>query len=78
MEPSSQRSSILLRLGQVSWWVGALTMVGASITGVLATFNSSVAPQWGWLGLPLFAAIITGPAWALSYVLAGSFWRAPR
>ena len=61
-------SPMLLRFSQVVWWIGAMFLGAAIATCFLP------APPWGWAVLG-FGAAVTAACWAVSFILAGSFWK---
>lgn len=66
---------ILFRLGQVAWWAGALIAAG-SVIGTVVTLISRPHEELPFL-LIVVGAFVVAPLWALSFILAGSFWKPP-
>jgi hypothetical protein len=66
------------RLGIVFWWIGALWLgawaVGGLAGAIYAERNALVAFA-SCLAAGVFGAAL---AWSLCFIVAGSFWRAPR
>lgn len=69
---------MLRRIGIVAWWCGALGIVAAVILIIAAVVNG----QQDFRELLVVGAVVIGcvtiPAWIISYVVAGSFWRPPK
>jgi hypothetical protein len=66
------------RLGQVAWWAGAVLGATLLIFGLAFALFTNGVDRVGLTATCWLAAVIwTTPAWALSFVLAGSFWRPP-
>lgn len=68
------------RLALVFWWLGALlggTLlaggVASAILGRAGSESMAIAAAIGGAGI-----LIAVPAWAVSFVLGGSFWRPPK
>lgn len=69
---------VLYRLGLVAWWFGALG-AAACLLGAGAVLFSDGSDKATAVGLmALGAAGFAVPSWAVSFVLAGSFWKPPR
>ena len=66
---------ILYRLGQVAWWLGAIWLVIAPCSFIFVLLDGGNIQK---ASVGLFICLLALPFWAVSYVLAGSFWRAPR
>lgn len=64
------------RLAIVIWWMGALIAAGGILAGVFSAIDDRSAKML--LIGPLLTAMFTLPAWAICYVLTGSFLRPPR
>lgn len=70
---------VLFRLGQVAWWIGTLGLTLAGCAMLFILFKTEIIDRFELFGLTaLVGALWTASAWALSYVLAGSFWRRPK
>ena len=69
--------TLLQRLGLVAWWVGALfgTLM---LAFAFISANSPDHPGAGASIYLLAMGIVTPTLWALSFILAGSFWTPPR
>lgn len=62
---------MLKRIGLVAWWFGALIGIVGAASGLLASGDRIPI-----IGVSLLFGTL--PAWVLSFVLAGSFWKPPR
>lgn len=65
------------RFALVLWWLGAIAgsaMVVIGFVWIAVERRQSSAA----LGSMIIGALIAAFAWALAFVLAGSFWRPPR
>ena len=78
MEGGHTMKEILFRLGQVAWWFGALVALAAILGAGVALFNDGHNSIGGAGFVLAMGAVFTVPAWAVAFVLAGSFWRPPK
>ena len=70
---------VLFRLGQVAWWVGALGLALAGCALPFILFKTEIVDRLELFGITVLAGTLwTASAWAISYVLTGSFWRRPK
>lgn len=69
--------NILQRLGMVSWWFGTLTAGALLLCAVGAAITAGLADA-SYVFLAALGLAVLVPAWALCFVLAGSFWKPPR
>lgn len=68
---------MLFRLGQVLWWLGALVATaGIGAAFLSPNWTNNVGAVWAVVGV--LCLLVTLPAWAASFVLAGSFWKPPK
>ena len=66
------------RLGIVFWWLGALWLAGWGIGGAIGGALDDHGGFVTFLMALIVGAFGAALAWALCFIVAGSFWRAPK